>query len=238
MSTLPDASAPIERRRLSDMVAARIRDHIIEHGLEEGDRLPTEQEMAEMFGVSRISVREATRALSFLGIIRSAPRRGLTIGRIDMQRVTAFLEFHLAVSRYPRRQLLQTRLVIESGALPYAMDRIAADRQRHQRLVQLNDQLRGATDLDEFIAGDVAFHRGLLEASGIEPLVAFNGILEVFFRRFRRDVLRVQRRWSEGIEGHDQLLEALRRRRLATAQKLLRDHLAHYGGQDEPGGGA
>jgi len=74
------ARAPIERTQLSEMVASRIRDHIIEHSLGEGDRLPTEHELADQFGVSRGSIREATKALGFLGIIRSAPRRGLTVG--------------------------------------------------------------------------------------------------------------------------------------------------------------
>src|SRR6188472_3324676 len=107
------------RQNLSEQVAARIKQLILENSLKPGDRLPTEQEMADRFGVSRVSVREATKALSFLGIIQAAPRRGLTVGHVDMRRVTEYLGFHLALTDYPKPQLLQTRLVIETGVLPF-----------------------------------------------------------------------------------------------------------------------
>ena len=76
------------RQPLSEMVAHKIKEMIIDQSLKPGDRLPTEHEMAQRFGVSRVSVREATKALAFLGIIHSAPRRGKTLGEVDMQQVT------------------------------------------------------------------------------------------------------------------------------------------------------
>ena len=57
-----------DRKRLSDIVAGRIRDYIITHQLQQGDRLPTELEMAQQFGVSRVSIREATKALASSGV--------------------------------------------------------------------------------------------------------------------------------------------------------------------------
>jgi GntR family transcriptional repressor for pyruvate dehydrogenase complex len=183
------------------MVISRIKDYLIEHALSEGDRLPTEQQMTEMFGVSRISVREATKALSFLGIIRSAPRRGLTVGRVDMGRVTEYLGFHFALNNYPRRQLLVARAVIETGALPEAMEHIASDPALYETLSALNEQLKAARSPDDFIGGDLQFHRALLEASGIEPLVAFNSLLEIFFRRFRDRLIEARAGWAQGIES-------------------------------------
>ena len=220
----------IRREKLSELVVAKIKDYIIEQALSEGDRLPTEQQMAEMFGVSRISVREATKPLSFLGIIRSAPRRGLTVGHVDMHRVTEYLGFHFALNNYPRQQLLKTRIAVETGALSETMERIAQDQVSYQRLLALNETLQEARHPDEFIVGDLAFHRALLEASELEPLVAFNSLLEVFFRRFREQVIEARAHWTKGIEGHRRILAALRARDLEQAQTLLRTHLAHYRG--------
>lgn len=165
----------IRRETLSDLVVVKIKDHILDHALGEGDRLPTEQQMAEMFGVSRVSVREATKALNFLGIIRSAPRRGLTVGQVDMERVTEYLGFHFALNNYPRQQLLKARIVIETGALAETLERIAGNPAVYERPAEINEELRRATNPDDFIAGDLAFHRELLQASGIEPLVAYRG---------------------------------------------------------------
>ena len=51
-------------------------------------------QLAETLGISRLSLREATKALEFLGIVESKTGVGLTVGRIDMGRVTEHLGFH------------------------------------------------------------------------------------------------------------------------------------------------
>jgi GntR family transcriptional regulator, transcriptional repressor for pyruvate dehydrogenase complex len=220
----------IQRERLSETVVAKIKAYILDHALGEGDRLPTEQELATLCGVSRISVREATKALSFLGIIHAAPRRGLTVGRVNMRRVTEYLGFHFALSDYPRDQLLKTRVVIETGALPAAMERIAADDAVFQRLMDQIDEHAKVRDPDAFIQHDLAFHRMLLELSAIEPLLAFNDLLEVFFRRFREEVVATRPHWPKGLNGHRQIVKTLRARQADRAIRLLRTHLEYYKG--------
>jgi GntR family transcriptional repressor for pyruvate dehydrogenase complex len=221
---------PIRLQKLNEVVASRIKDYIIEHSLSEGDRLPTEQQMTEMFGVSRISIREATKALSFLGIIHAAPRRGLTVGQVDMDRVAEYLGFHFALNDYPRQQLLKTRTIIELGILPEAMERIAGNPAVYQKLSALNERLKEAANVDEFIAHDLAFHRALIESSDIEPLTAFNSMLEVFFKRFREDVFKGRENITLTVASHKKILDALRARDLDKAQQFLRHHLAAYKG--------
>ncbi len=217
------------RKNLSEQVAARIKQLIIDESLSPGDRLPTEQEMADRFGVSRVSVREATKALSFLGIIRAAPRRGLTIGEVDMERVTEYLGFHFALTRYPKTELLQTRQVIESGALPYIAEHMARDGAVFDRLQAMIDAAREGGDTRQRIAADVAFHRALLDASGISPLLVFDDLLQIFFNRFVGDP--AGRQWDLAIEHHDRLIRHLRDGRLDEARQLVATHLSGYGGQ-------
>jgi len=61
-------------------VSEQIKQFIIERKLMPGDRLPTENQLAETFGISRLSVREATKTLEFLGIVESKTGVGLTVG--------------------------------------------------------------------------------------------------------------------------------------------------------------
>lgn len=227
-SQTPPLFVPIASQRLGDIVADRIKDYIIDRKLSEGDRLPTEQQFAEMFGVSRLSVREATRALGFLGILRSAPRRGLTIGRVDMVRVSTFLGFHLAMSAYPRQELLKARMVIESGVLAEAAEHISTNEETYQRIRALNDHLSGVTDIDALIAGDLAFHQAILACSQIGPLIAFGGLLEVFFRTFKSELKYAFHGGGGGIETHRAILIALRERNVNSARALLESHLSHY----------
>jgi len=216
-------SQVLERRNLSDQVAERIKEYILDHGLKPGDRLPTEHELADRFGVSRVSIREATKALAFIGILDAAPRRGLSVGRINMHRVSEFLGFHLAINDYPPEQLIATRVVIETGGLPHAAQRIAANPAIYERLRDLNDRMRAATELESWIELDIAFHRELLDASGLKPLVAFNGLLDLFFQRFRESVQKAE--WESGVESHQRLIGALRDGELKAACDELREHI-------------
>ena len=218
----------VKRQTLSEQLVAQIKRTIVAENLRPGDRLPTEQEMADRFGVSRISVREATKALSFLGIIQAAPKRGLTVGDVDMDRVAELLGFHFALNHYPKIKLLQARMVIEIGSLPFTMQCLEEDPSLYDRLVGLIDLIDAADGPDGFIEGDIAFHRELVAGSGIEPLVAFADLLHVFFREFRHSIVTAKRR--EGNESHRRILEALRGSKLDAAQAELRSHLEYHKG--------
>lgn len=216
----------LERRNLSETVAERIKQYIIDHHLKPGDRLPTEQELCDRFGVSRVCTREATKALSFLGIIDSAPRRGLAVGHLDMKRVTQYLGFHFAISDFPLSQLLDARNVIESGALPHVMRRMAKDPSVHVRLTAKAEAARRPGTLDQRIAADVAFHHALLDASGIPPLLAFHDLLTIFFDRFRRSLAKGD--WENGMKQHQQIIDALRDGDLKLASDILASHTEHH----------
>jgi GntR family transcriptional regulator, transcriptional repressor for pyruvate dehydrogenase complex len=220
---MPEA---IERRNLSEVVAERIRQYILDNGLKAGDRLPTEQELSERFGVSRVSTREATKALGFLGIIDAAPRRGLVVGRIDMKRLTSYLGFHLAIADFPRQQLLDARIVIETGVLPHVMRRMVDEPDLHGRLSAAADAVEAAAELDERIAADAAFHRALLDASGVGPLLAFHDLLTIFFDRFRRSLACGD--WETGFRHHRQILDALRASDVMLACEVLTRHVDHH----------
>jgi GntR family transcriptional repressor for pyruvate dehydrogenase complex len=218
---------PIRKRKnLSEMVTERIKDLIIDEGLKPGDRLPTEHELAKRFGVSRICVRESTKALGFLGIIRGAPRRGLSVGEVDLHRVTQYLGFHLALGNYPKILLLETRIIIETGALPYTMARMKREPAIQADLSTKAIILGETEDPEARLDRDVAFHRALLEASGIEPLVIFNDLLGIFFKRFRDSLLAGQ--WKKGEQGHLKIIAALAKGDCERAQKLLRSHIAYH----------
>jgi GntR family transcriptional regulator, transcriptional repressor for pyruvate dehydrogenase complex len=217
---------PVKRQSLSERVVDGIKKLIVEKGLRPGDRLPTEQEMAKRFAVSRVSVREATKALGFLGIIDAAPRRGLTVGQVDMRRVTQYLGFHLALADYPKHELLQTRIVIESGALIYISRTMSAQPEVHARLDKLNAALRRSRDLRKRIEHDLAFHRALLEASGIGPLLVFNDLLQIFFDRFRESLADAE--WQKAVAQHQRLIDSLARGRLDEARDTLLEHLEYH----------
>ena len=98
----------LQRPKIRDQAAEEIKRYIVDRQLAPGDRLPTENQLAEDFGISRLSVREATKALEFLGIVESKTGVGLTVGQIDLGRVTDHLGFHPALHQGDPQQLIDS----------------------------------------------------------------------------------------------------------------------------------
>jgi len=216
----------LSRPKIRDVVAARLRTFIVDERLKPGDRLPTETALAEQFGVSRLSLREATKALEFLGVVESKPGRGLSVGRMNFDRLTQYVEFHPELHDAPPRQLIQTRIVIETGVLPYVIERMRCDQAVFAALDEINGRLRKARDLKHWITHDIAFHRQLVESSGLAPLLAMNDLLAAFFRRFRESVKRAE--WQDGIESHQRLIDLLHNGDLPAAGDELRTHIESH----------
>jgi GntR family transcriptional regulator, transcriptional repressor for pyruvate dehydrogenase complex len=216
----------LRRKRLSEELTAQLRKHIIDHGLKPGDPLLTEQEMVERFGVSRSVVREATKALDFLGIIDAVPRRGMILDDFDFNRVSEYFGFHFALSDFPKEELLKARAVIETGTLYYTMEAMKKDPSVYTRLRSLADaapDTAHAAD-ERWIEYDIAFHRGLVEVTDITPLASFCDLLQAFFQKFRTTLgtLRGDR------ASHGQIVELLRGGSLPQAIDMLRNHMKHY----------
>lgn len=216
----------VSRTKLRDVVAARLKSFIAAENLRPGDRLPTETELAERFGVSRLSLREATKSLEFLGIVEARPGRGLTVGRVNMLRVTEYLGFHPALHDISPAELIDTRVLIEIGVLPHVAARMRQDGAIYESLRRINDELRSAATVDRCVELDIDFHRELILASGLSSLAAFGEVLAVFFQRFRGAVEADE--WQRGAVRHQQILDALADGRSDEARDLLRAHIESH----------
>ncbi len=221
--------AKLRRRRLGEQLTAQLRQHILKRGLKPGDPLLTEQEMMAEFGVSRTVVREATKTLDFLGIIEAVPSRGMVLDEFDFDRVSEYFGFHFAMSDYPKEQLYEARMVIETGALYYTMRAIRKNPALYDELRRLAEAAPETDQTEPWTEYDFAFHRRLVEASGIAPLASFSDLLQTFFRELR-DVLRVS---PDVKNAHVQIVDALQAGDLGTATDLLRTH-THWNPQNEP----
>jgi len=168
-----------------------------------------------------LSVREATKTLEFLGIVESKTGVGLTVGRINMERMTKHLGFHSGLLDADLQQLIDSRVIVEIGVLPHVVRRMLDDPSIEASLREIVDQFRTAKDLKSMIAIDIQFHRTLIEASGLQPLVAFNELLTIFFQRFREAIGKVEYR-KVGYENHKRLVDLLAAGKVEAASTELK----------------
>ena len=219
-------SALISKPRIRDQIAEQIRNLIVTDRMQPGDHLPNESELAERFGVSRLSVREATKALEFLGILHSKTGVGLIVGELDWQKMTHNLGFHSSLHQIDADQLIDSRVIVETGIIPYVLTNIETNPLILENLQNLVNQLSEARDLATRIEVDLQFHRTLLEASNLAPMIAFGEMLQVFFQKFRDSVKKAG--WEEAVASHQRIVDSLRSKKASKAIAELKQHIENH----------
>ncbi|MES2957243.1 MAG: FadR/GntR family transcriptional regulator [Pseudomonadota bacterium] len=166
--------------RLSDRLAAKIAQHIDSAALRPGDRLPTEQQLAGAYGVSRTVVREAVHQLKSQGLVRSRQGSGVFVTTPPAHRALAF-DPKLLESLDAVVQMVELRRVIEGE-----MAALAARRASRAQVVDLKRALLAidsATDAGELgVEQDLAFHSAIGKATGNPQFVRLLGVLEAYLR--------------------------------------------------------
>jgi GntR family transcriptional regulator, transcriptional repressor for pyruvate dehydrogenase complex len=166
--------------RLSDRLAALIEAQIDGGALVAGDRLPTEQALADAHGVSRTVVREAVHQLKSQGLVRSRQGSGVFVTEPPAHRALAFdpkvLESMDAVV-----QMVEVRRVIEGEMAALAATRATRAQQAECKRALL--AIDAATERGELgVEEDLGFHRAIGAATGNPQFVLLLGILEAYLR--------------------------------------------------------
>lgn len=205
-------------RRIADTVA----DAIEAGQYKLGDRLPTERELAEQFGVSRPTLREAMIALEMLGMIEA--RHGLGIYVTSNARPAApnhELDFEIGAF-----ELIEARRLFEGEAAALAATSID-----DEQLAQL-EALMVRMHEEEEIAGEDAdreFHMIIARATGNGAIIAT--IENLWDWRNRSPLARniLTRARGMGLEPriheHKRVFDALKARDPHAARQAMRDHL-------------
>ncbi len=212
----------VTKKTLGELVASRIRDYILENELKTGDRLPTEQQFAEMFGVSRVVVREATKSLGYLGIIRAAPRRGLSVGMMDNGKLGELLTFHYALSRIEPAALLKTLSVLVAGTLQAGRGAEV----KEEAWTELAAQAAKAESEGAWSEAEQAFTRMLLERLGCSGVAFYASVVMGCLK----NALGKGKKKGEGKGGMPgrQILDLLRKGQYDEAQSVW---LAYFNSQ-------
>jgi len=219
----------IERQRVSELVAERIKRYILDNNLKPGDRLPTEHEFAKWLGVSRGGVREGIKTLSLLGLLEASPRRGMTVGAFDLTRLTSYMALHPTMSEATSDQLIDARLIMETGALERASERIGNNSKIYDGLLKAAETHQRAEEASVRCRGDLAFHQTLVEASGATALLPFHELLEFLFYRFIQQVpVQTKRQRKQWSDEHFEIVAALRDGDVAGARVVLEQHIERH----------
>ena len=164
------------------MAQQRLREYIDDHALTPGDPLPSEAKLAESLGISRISLREATRSLQSLGVIKAISGRGLFVSEFSFQPILEQLPYGVAVGGASLHEVLVVREALEESLVELVAKQLTADDLDNlQALVdEMERREQTGGSLNEV---DKAFHSRLYRPLG-NALVS--SLIDTFWELFTR----------------------------------------------------
>ena len=221
-----DLFMPIAVARASSSIADQIRGAIVSGRLREGERLPPERELAEQFGVSRVTVRDALRGLEAMGLVevRVGARGGAFVTAPTGSHVGQTMSDMMMMRAISPEDIVEARLVVELGTVTLACARATDDDIAGLRalLGQAGDALDDGTYTREL---SWEFHALLAVAAhnaAVEGLTSsFRSTLSMHPIRTREGA----RAHSRSVGEHGRILGALERRDGAAARRVMAHHL-------------
>jgi GntR family transcriptional regulator, transcriptional repressor for pyruvate dehydrogenase complex len=215
---------------LAKQISEKIREAILEGRVQVHERLPTEEELAVKFNVSRPTIREALKRLAAQNLIRS--RRGPAGGTFVNQpsredaRLTVANAARLLVSmdEFTLNDIAEARQEIELICC-----RLAALRRTDEHLstmaLEIERQRQPSLTDEEFCASDVRFHHALVEAAGNPALdFAAAGVIESLQPAVNMVIFRFRDRRKVAAQ-HDRLYRALKARDSDAACAALTEYM-------------
>lgn len=156
-----------------EVTAVKIADLIEEKALKPGDRLPTEQQLSVLLGVSRTVIREAIKVLVAKGQVLTRKGSGMYVAHTTPSIATASI--HISMSTDPEHvsKLFDFRVILETNSVRMAARLIThRDVRALEEFVERNTLAAEQVNLSDFHDSDVAFHTGLAKATQNPFLIA------------------------------------------------------------------
>lgn len=210
--------------RLSDKVADLLLRTITAHELNPGERLPSERELSEQFGVSRTVIREAVRALATKGIVEVRSGSGVRVAAVDAAASESMRLYLRGRGRFDYRGVHEVRTMIEVQIAGLAAARSTTADIVH--LTRICEKMAQPTDdVETMSRRDVDFHRAIAEATH-NPLylIMLDSIGDIMLE-IRRATIGLPGRVMEALDAHRLILARIRAHDTLGAGEAMREHL-------------
>ena len=203
-----------------------LENELFEGNIQLGQDLPSDSEIARAIGVSRSRTREALRTLEDMDLVQLYNGRGkemlVHLSDEPASAASAALRLHMSSSRYPTRDLVQTRILLESWAIARIDPKTASFVEMDEVLEQMEDFDLSIRDFLELL---LTFHHQVMRCGGNELLV---GLLASVRQPSFESMLSLVGRmplWSSAVERlraeSRAIAEALKAGDAATARAMV-----------------
>lgn len=219
---------PIKKEKLSDLIFNQLEEMIKKGEYAEGEKLPSENELATFFNVSRVPIREAMSRLVSVGYIESIQGKGSYVRRLDA--ADAFKQYSYGeFSRKDFYDLLEMRTILEIEAAGFS-----AERRSDAELSEIKkalDDFKEITNNETTIGkhADYNFHKAIVQSTQNNYLMQTFNNLEDLHRNVLEFSLKLNvgkpRKREEVFEEHLKVYEAIKEQDVKAAKQAMATHL-------------
>lgn len=228
-NNIPDFQ-PVRISRASQEIVEQIKQAILNGQLTVGQRLPSERDMAEQFGVSRITLRDAIRTLEAYGLVevRVGAAGGIFVRSPDPQQFTESLITLIRLGQTSLDALVEARKVVETAIAELAAQRATPDDLAAMEQALAEAREAAAAGDPHFSPYSVAFHTALARAAK-NPVLMFT--VDSFRSLFYQVLNKMPPSAGMGeraLQDHQLIYEAVKNRDPKRAGELMLEHLAYF----------
>lgn len=221
---LPREESASSRVNLYEQIAGMLEERILSHNFKDQERLPSEQELAEEFSVSRNVIREALKLLKERGLVESRNGTGSYITKPDGENLSDIIGRMIVIDNMDYKDIYEVRIILEVAACKKAASVITSEeiKELEQMLEKLKDR---SLTLEERREMDFEFHVAIARVAG-------NPLLEIMVQAMRNIFIRMieigiflRGGIEDAIVRHAVILEALKEHDPERAEEAMYDHL-------------
>jgi len=215
----------IKRSNLPDKIIKQIKNIIIEGKLKPGDKLPPERELAERFAVGRrTTIREALKALSYVGLIKRA-KEGTVVNRNITNFFIDSLTQMLILKHLDFEDLFETRKILE-----VKLAGLAAQRATIEDIEIIGNMLKEMSkkvkhNPYEFVTEDIRFHEAIAEAAQNRVLYEIFIAVRSLLKKAQEEVIKYPGIMKRSLKYHQQIFESIKKQNVSKAERAMFDHL-------------
>jgi GntR family transcriptional repressor for pyruvate dehydrogenase complex len=204
-------------------VFEQLKNQILKGVWKPGDKIPSEHELTELLGVSRISVREALHKLAALGLIETRQGGGTFVKRLTADLYMNSLIPMTFLTKNDIVDVLEYRHIMEKGIVGLVVDRADAnDIAELQDLLEKMKKCKGR--IEQHSNYDLDFHLALARMTRNPIIIKTNYIIKDILTSSMVDIVSLLGT-ALGIYYHSKILDAIKRRDKEKAQMLMEKHI-------------
>ncbi len=216
---------PVQKVNAVEQVFDQMQQLLIEGVWKTGEKIPSENELCETFGVSRITIRQAMQKLKALGLIETRTGSGSYVRKVQLDDTLQDLVPLMYIGNISQRQVFQFREMIDTESIRIAAP--IATSEDLDRLAFLIEKMRKAADDSNgelFSRYDLEFHMEIVKITKNPLIIRTNQILLHVMAELMNSVIE-KMRFAPGLDYHTRILKSMKEHDGPLAEKLMREHI-------------